>query len=133
MGKLIEEGGKLTFFRTTISEREFNKTNTNANARPERWKCEIPVTGVEEHHVGILKNFADAILKGTELLAPGEEGINGLTISNAIHLSSWKGKMVDVKNFPDDEFYEMLLEKINNSTVDKSHIKNKVNNMDGTF
>jgi len=133
MGKLIEEEGELTFYKTTVSEREFNKTNKHANARPECWKCEIPITGVQEYHVGILKNFANAILNGTELLAPGEEGIYGLTISNAIHLSSWKGEMVDVKNFPDDEFYEMLQEKIKNSKVDKSHIVNKVNNMDGTF
>ncbi len=69
----------------------------------------------------------------TELLAPGIEGINGLTISNAIHLSSWKGEMVDSNNFPDDEFYEMLQEKIKNSKVDKSHIKNKVNSVAGTF
>jgi predicted dehydrogenase len=132
-GKIVAEGTNLMFYRTTVSEREFNKNNTDANARPESWKCEIPISGVEEHHSGILKNFADAILTGAELLAPGEEGINGLTISNAIHLSSWKGEMVDLNNFPDDEFYEMLQEKIRNSKVDKSHIKNKVNSVAGTF
>lgn len=133
MGKLIAEGGKLSFKRTTMSEREFNKINEDANARPECWSCDVPVGGEAGNHSGILKNFADAILHGTELLAPGVEGINGLTISNAIHLSSWKGEMVDLNNFPHDEFYEMLQEKIKNSTVDKSHIKNKVNSVAGTF
>ena len=69
--------------------------------------------------MGILQNYANALLKGTELLAKGEEGIRGLTISNAIHLSAWTGEIVDVKNFPDDRFYELLQEKIKNSKVVK--------------
>ena len=59
------------------------------------------------------------MLNGTPLLAPGCEGINGLTISNAIHYSAWTGKWADVKNFPHDEFYQLLQEKIKNSTVVK--------------
>ena len=120
---IIERSGaeeKLIFDRNTVLEPEFNKNATNGFQKPECWKCEIPVEGAPgEQHSGILKNFADAILKGEKLLAPGEEGINGLTISNAIHLSAWTGEMIDVKNFPDDKFYEMLQEKIKNST----HVK----------
>ena len=66
-----------------------------------------------------MKNFASAVLNGTELLAKGEEGIFGLTVSNAIHLSAWTGETVDVNNFPDDKFYEILQEKIKNSKVVK--------------
>ena len=56
-------------------------------------------------------NFADAILKGTPLLAPGEDGIKGLSISNAIHLSSWTGgDWVDIP-CDADLFYEKLKEK----------------------
>ncbi len=69
--------------------------------------------------MGILNNFASAVLRGTELLAKGEEGILGLTISNAIHLSAWTGETVDVRHFPDDRFYELLQEKIRTSTVVK--------------
>ena len=69
--------------------------------------------------MGILQNFTDALLKGTELVAKGEEGIRELTISNSIHLSAWTGETVDVKNFPDDRFYELLQEKIRNSKVVK--------------
>ena len=52
-------------------------------------------------------------------MAKGEEGILGLTISNAIHLSAWTRETVDVKHFPDDRFYELLQEKIRNSKVGK--------------
>lgn len=47
----------------------------------------------------------------------------GLTISNAIHLSAWTGETVDVKNFPDDRFYDLLQEKIKNSTYTKTVVK----------
>lgn len=133
MGKVVIEKNKLTFYRNIVSEREFNKTNTIPFATPECWECNVPADfSGGEQHVGIFKNFADAVLEGKKLLAPGEEGINGLTISNAIHLSAWTGETVDVKNFPDDRFYELLQEKIKASTVVKkeSHV---VSDTTGTY
>ncbi len=119
MGKLICEDGKLTFYRNVESEREFNKKNTQPFGVPENWKCEIPVNSSGEQHIGIFKNFTAAVLDGKELLAPGIEGINGLTISNAIHLSAWTNRTVELKDFPHDEFYNILQKKIKNSTVVK--------------
>lgn len=120
MGKVVVEGNRLTFYRNVISEREHNRVNTVPFAQPECWECNVPVDfSGGTQHVGILRNFADAVLNGTPLLAPGEEGILGLTISNAIHLSAWTGETVDVKNFPDERFYELLQEKIRNSKVVK--------------
>jgi len=121
MGKIVIEDNKMIFNRNIISEREHNKTNTIPFAMPECWKCEVPADfSGGEQHVGIFKDFANAILNGTKLLAPGEEGVLGLTISNAIHLSSWTGETVDVKNFPHDRFYDLLQEKIANSTIEKN-------------
>ena len=120
---IIERSGeeeKMIFNRNIILEPEHNKMTTEGFRKPECWKCEIPVVGAPgEQHVGIFKDFANAVLNGTKLLAPGEEGIYGLTISNAIHLSAWTGEMIDVKNFPDEKFYDMLQDKIKNST----HVK----------
>ncbi len=120
MGKVVIENNKLIFKRNVISERKHNKINTLPFGRPECWNCEIPVDfSGGEQHVGILKNFASAVLNGTELLAKGEEGVNGLTISNAIHLSGWTGETINVKDFPHDRFYNILQDKIKNSTVVK--------------
>lgn len=120
MGKVVIEKNQMTFYRNIISEREFNQINEKPFGRPECWECKIPADfSGGTKHVGILNNFADALTNGTELLAKGEDGIRGLTISNAIHLSAWTGETVDVKNFPDDRFYELLQEKINTSTVVK--------------
>ena len=128
MGRVIVEdngeGGKIVFDRNVISEREYNAATKVAFGGPECWKCEIPVDNSSyEQHIGILKNFANAILNGEELIAPGEDGIKGLTISNAIHLSSWTGEEVKTKEFPDDKFYNLLKEKIRNSTVVKKEKK----------
>ena len=124
MGLVVVENNKLSFRRNRTSEREFNKTNTKVFGRPECWDCEIPVdrTGGPQHK-GILQDFAKAILNGTPLLAPGYEGVRGLTISNAIHYSAWTGGWADVENFPHDDFYRLLQEKIANSTIVKEDVQ----------
>ncbi len=116
-GRIIVENDKISFDRNVISEREFNATFKGAFGFPETWKCEIPVMGEYEGHPGILKDFTNALKNGTPLLAPGEEGILGLTISNAIHYSAWTGKMVDCHDFPHDHFYELLQDRIRESKV----------------
>ena len=77
-GKIVMEEGKLTFWRTRQSVSDFNKNYKGGFGAPECWHCDIPVHGNGEQHKGITKDFVNAILKGTPLLAPGDEGINGL-------------------------------------------------------
>ncbi|MBR5586573.1 MAG: Gfo/Idh/MocA family oxidoreductase [Clostridia bacterium] len=134
MGNLIVENNKITFKRNIMSEREFNKINKSAFGGLEWWPCEVPTPAHEgEQHVGILKNFVNAVQNGAELIAGGEEGINGLTISNAMHLSAWTGEWVDVTNFPDDKFYDLLQEQIKNSTFKKEENKSVVTNFNDSF
>jgi predicted dehydrogenase len=131
-GKIVIEEGKLTFWRNRISEREFNATYTGGFGQPECWKCEIPITGTNLAHVGILRNWTDAIIKGTKLLAPGEEGIRGLSISNAMHLSAWTDQWVE---FPLDEglYLSLLQDKIKNSSHHKKEMTGATFDVKGTF
>ena len=62
-------------------------------------------------HAGVLENFAANVLDGTPLLAPGSDGINGVRLANAIHLSSWKGQEVGL-DFDEDEFLSLLNDHI---------------------
>ena len=62
-------------------------------------------------HSGVLENFAANILDGTPLLAPGSDGINGVRLANAIHLSSWTGTEVGL-DFDEDEFLAELNKRI---------------------
>lgn len=117
-GKIIVEKDELIFYRNRIGEREHNAICQKGFEKPENWECKVPVEGIETSHVGIMQNFVNAILKGEEQIAPGIEGIFGLTISNAMHLSSWIDDWV-VLPIDEDQFYEKLQEKIANSTVQK--------------
>ena len=133
MGKVVVENNRMIFHRNVVSEREFNKVNSKPFGKPECWECEIPIDcSGGEQHVGILKNYTEALLEGTPLLAPGEEGINGLTISNAIHLSGWTGETIPIADFPHERYYELLQEKIKASTVVKKE-NNVVADTKGTY
>lgn len=73
-----------------------------------------------EQHTNVLKNFAANILDGTPLIAPGSDGIHGVMLANAIHLSSWLGKEVELPL--DEDFY---LEELNKKIAEeKANTKN---------
>ncbi|NLO83449.1 MAG: Gfo/Idh/MocA family oxidoreductase [Clostridiales bacterium] len=131
-GKVVMEDGKLTFWRLRVSERQFNREYKGGFGSPEYWKCEIPVHGKETAHQGITANWVNGILKGTPLLSPGVEGINGLTISNAMHLSSWLDDWVELP-IDEDLFYEKLKEKIEKSSFKKKTTEDVVLDVDGTY
>ena len=65
-------------------------------------------------HSAVLENFAANILDGTPLLAPGSDGIHGVALANAIHLSSWLGKEVEL---PIDE--DLYLAELNKKIEDE--------------
>ena len=70
--------------------------------------------------------------KGTPLLAPGSEGIRGLSLSNAMHLSDWTGQWVDPNHLDEQLFYDLLSEKIRTSTF-KKETQEATLNTSGTY
>ncbi|SEL91388.1 Predicted dehydrogenase [Alkalibacterium putridalgicola] len=74
-----------------------------------------------EQHAGVLENFAANVLDGTPLLAPGSDGINGVRLANAIHLSSWTKKEVSLKDL-DEDFY---LEELNKHIKEEGKFETK--------
>ena len=63
---------------------------------------------------------------GAEPIAVGTEGINGLTISNAIHLSAWTDSWVELGSLDEDLYYNILSDKIKNSTFKKNNSKGNI-------
>lgn len=63
-------------------------------------------------HVEVLRNFAAAVMGTEELLAPGGDGIHGVRLANAIHLSSWLGREVSISNFDEDAYLAELNRRI---------------------
>ncbi|MDR1769930.1 MAG: Gfo/Idh/MocA family oxidoreductase [Hungatella sp.] len=107
MGKLVCGNDKLMLHRLSENERTFCKTAKGGFDTPECTVTEVTTDGENEQHMGVLKAFAGKILHGTPLIAEGVEGINGLTLSNAMHLSSWLKQEVEIP-FDEDLFLEEL-------------------------
>lgn len=114
-GKLVIENGILKFWKLEMPETEFTKQCTESFGAPDYEEIEIRSEGTETRHQGILRNWAQAILNGTKLLAPGEEGIRGVELSNAIHLSAWTGRWVELP-VDEDEFLAELNMRIKHSS-----------------
>lgn len=115
LGKLVVENGKLRFWRLPVSERELCVTS-QGNSIKEKPEC-VEFDAVKAPaHATILQNFTDNILYGTELIAPGIDGINQLTLTNAAYLSSWKGCEIALP-FDADEYDKFLDERIKTSSL----------------
>ncbi len=107
-GKLVCEGNKLTFYKLACDLTEYTKTEPQGFKRPDCEVIDVETDGQNLQHVAVLNAFAAHILRGEPLVANGCEGINGLTLSNAMHLSSWLGHPVDL---PFDE--QLFLDELN--------------------
>ncbi|MGC0142276.1 Gfo/Idh/MocA family protein [Pseudactinotalea sp. Z1732] len=104
-GKIVVEGSKTaTLTRFAADERELSARlsvaegfklagggDTEGFYTTEQIETE---SAWGSQHAGVLANFASAVLHGTELLAPGADGINGVRLANAVHLSAWLGQEV---------------------------------------
>lgn len=110
MGKIVCEAEKLIFDKLSANVSEHCMIEKEGFKKPDCTRIEVETDGQNEQHVGVLKAFADHILKGTPLVADGVEGIRGLTLSNAMHLSSWLDRTVELP-FDEDLFLTELNKK----------------------
>jgi predicted dehydrogenase len=118
-GKIVvDDSKKVTIKRLHQSETELSNEMSWADAAKVFMGGDLSDIYSEEvlefesvwgaQHCAVLENFAANILDGEPLLAPGSDGIHGVALANAIHLSSWLGKEVDL---PVDE--ELYLKELN--------------------
>ena len=69
------------------------------------------LVGENSQHSGICNNIANAILGLEEVYAPARDGINGVRLANAMHLSTWLNKEIELP-FDDELFFEELKKRI---------------------
>ncbi|MHB1457338.1 MAG: Gfo/Idh/MocA family protein [Armatimonadota bacterium] len=124
MGRLLVEGNRIFFYRNEVSSVEFSSTTTEGFATPPVWNIEILVNGNGGQHMEVTQNFVNAILDGTPLIAPAEEGLNSVEIANSIVYSALTDTTV---NLPlDSAAYEAKLkELIANSKFVKPDVKDR--------
>ena len=131
-GKMVCENGKLTWWKLSEPERKVCFESDNGFYHDNNLVVEDVVTDKEETaHIGILQNFTNAILKGEELLAPGFDGINGVNIANAAHLSDWTNEWVNLP-VDEDKFLNLLNERRATSKA-KEHVESIVSDLSGTY
>ena len=136
-GKIIADGkNTITWVKNEGDERVYCFEAENGFSKLPTTKTEIvPESDMLPQHKGITQNFTNHLLYGEPLLASGYEGINGLTISNSIMLSSWKDCAVEVGNPENEtEFYERLKVKIAGSRRKEARAEEaKVNDFSGSY
>ncbi|MFI3206702.1 MAG: Gfo/Idh/MocA family oxidoreductase [Clostridia bacterium] len=110
--KLIAEGDKLEVIEFEVGTNEFLNTSQHGFALMPSKNIEVDTSheGPIEH-LAVLKAWAAKIAGTGELVAQGIEGINGLSLSNAMHLSSFLNKEVELPIDP-DLYYEELMKKV---------------------
>ncbi len=124
-GKIVISGPndwmmKLEYTKNETMEPEFSKTNTVFMGKPKTTTqtCKYSYFEILQkliknrgmQHPDVIRNLSNVILGNeTKLIGTYEEGLNGLTFSNAIHLSSWLGKEVTLPL--DEDLFIKELEK----------------------
>jgi len=109
--KIVAENDRLTVLEYAMTEQEFSATNKEPFKTVDAREIEPEMDGMNEQHIGVINAWGGAILHGTPMIAHGSEGINGLMLSNAMHLSAFLGRAVEL---PIDEqlYYEELMKRV---------------------
>lgn len=93
LGKLVLENGVLKHYILKEPISRVIEESEQGFAQIAYDYEEIKQDKPEAAHMGILQNFANAVLHGEKLISPGIDGINELTLSNAAYLSQWQGNI----------------------------------------
>lgn len=109
--KLVVEDDKLTVTEFEMKESEFTKTNTEVFGMVKTHNVEIEIESKNPQHIGVVNAWAGKILHGTPLIAEGAEGLKGVILSNAMHLSDFLGKEIEIP-FDEDLYYEELMKRV---------------------
>ncbi len=112
--QLVVENDKLYLTELEQLEQDWTKTNTQPFGSVPGKEIEVETDGLNPQHQGVFEAFAAAILRGEPLIAGGEEGLRGLTLSNAMHLSAFLGRPVEIP-FDEHLYYEELMKRVASS------------------
>jgi predicted dehydrogenase len=93
-GRVVIEGGKMSFLRNEVPMSEFSRNAAGAFDKPAAHEIEMVVEGSAGGHAAVLANFVEAILDGAPLLAPATEGVRSVELANAMLLSSSTGETI---------------------------------------
>ena len=117
--KLLVEHDKLILTEFSVSEPEWSATNKEPFASMPTVETVVETDGENPQHTGVVNAWGGTILRGEPMVADGREGIRGLMLSNAMHLSAFLGKEVTLP-IDEDLYYEELRKRIATSRHKKA-------------
>ena len=96
LGRLVRENGVSTITRNAVSAAAFSRATAEAFGQPATTTEVLPDPDPVDQHGLLLANFAAAILSGAPLVAPAEDAIHAVALANAMLLSAWQERTVEL-------------------------------------
>ena len=121
----------LKIYEFETPEPVFTKENTAPFGAPKVIEITPELDGKSEQHNGVIRAFGGAILRGEPLIADGSEGINGLTLSNAMHLSAFLDREISLP-FDEELYYTELMKRVATSRR-KTGVRSVIADTEGTY
>ena len=90
------ENGRFLYTRNEVPMSKFCNESPERFSQPPTGNVEIPLCGHGGQHDEVLQNFVDAVLQGKSLIAPAAEGVHSVELANAMLLSSFTDKTVEI-------------------------------------
>lgn len=115
-GLVVIEPGRFSWSRNRQSAADCIRRSESGFTRPETETHELTFEGPPPHHAAVIANFADAVLHGAPLIAPLASGLPSLELGNAMLLSHFQDRTVDLP-LDADAFRELLGKKMKTSVV----------------
>lgn len=109
LGKAIYEG-TLKLYRVKPSVKEAIMGTSEAWSHPEAEEVEVEIPQERSGHIVVIEDFINAIIEGRESMIPGKEGRKSVELINAITLSSFRRKTVELPL--DAGEYDELMEEL---------------------
>lgn len=117
-GKLLFENNTVTFYKNSRSMLETIRDVSNGFGSLPYEEIKVECPGEYTLHAGVFNNFCNAILGLEEFKFSIEQGMNGVILANAMLLSQWKERAIELP-INGQEFYDELQKHIRESKVVK--------------
>ena len=130
--RLLVEHDRLFLKEFSMPEPEWSAMNKEPFASMPAEEIEVETDGLNTQHAGVVNAWGGAILRGEPMVADGREGIRGLMLSNAMHLSAFLGREVTLP-IDEDLFYEELKKRIAVSRHKTASAETVVADLSNTF
>lgn len=121
---IAEQGRPIQILENETPVRQFCRETPNRFGNPPASRATIEPggDGKGNPHKQVTQNFINAILHDEPLIAPGQQGIRGLELGNAMLMSGLTGQPVTLPT--DRDAYEAMIEKLaQESTFHKKTVR----------